>query len=67
VRSNMQRLLRLPIDEERCACRSPCHDRHGCLRWRAYDYPGTPLADYSFERGETCDHFLEIPSDKDAP
>ena len=66
----MQRLLRLPEGEERCAAGISCPDRHQCLRWRAYPAIGTPLADYSFDRSQSdkdCVKFLELPSDKEAP
>lgn len=64
----MQRILRLPEAEERCASREPCPDRINCLRWRAYPAVGTPLADHSINRTvHGCAHFMELPADRDAP
>jgi hypothetical protein len=68
----MQRLFYLPTTappEERCAAREPCEHKVRCLRFRAAQVPGTPLADHSIDHtlGACCGKFLALPDDHTAP
>ena len=67
MRSNMQRLFRLPDGEERCHPEHfGCTPKIRCLRFRAMHALNVPLADHSTEEDD-CKKFLELPDAEKAP